>query len=86
MTQRGMLTIAELAKRFNVAPATVKSWNQAGFLKSHLYNDKNECLFESPGEGALVKGKHKGLMIALHQMRLSRKFTSQHQNEVQYEA
>lgn len=86
LRDRGMLTIAELAKRFNVAPATVKSWNQAGFLKSHLYNDKNECLFESPGEGTLVKGKHKGLMIALHQMRLSRKLTSQHQNEVQYEA
>ena len=86
LRDRGMLTIAELAKRFNVAPATVKSWNQAGFLKSHLYNDKNECLFESPGEGALVKGKHKGLMVALHQMRRSRQITSNHQNEVQYEA
>jgi len=86
LRNRGMLTMAEVGQRLNVAPATVKSWNQAGFLKSHPFNDKNECLFEPPKEGALVRGKHKGLIVALHQMRCSRKITPQHHNEVQYEA
>jgi hypothetical protein len=86
LRDRGMLTLVELGQRFDVAPATVKNWNQAGFLKSHPYNDKNGCLFEPPGEGAPVRGKHKGLMVALHQMRRSRQITSQHHNEVQYEA
>ena len=37
LRNRGMLTMAEVGQRLNVALATVKSWNQAGFLKSHLY-------------------------------------------------
>jgi DNA invertase Pin-like site-specific DNA recombinase len=86
LRNRGMLTMAEVGERLNVAPATVKSWNQAGFLTSHPYNDKNECLFEPPGEGAPVRDKHKGLIAALHQMRRSRKITPKHHNEVQYEA
>jgi DNA invertase Pin-like site-specific DNA recombinase len=86
LRDRGMLTMAEVGERLNVAPATVKSWNQAGFLKSHPYNDKNECLFEPPGEGAPVRGKHKALIVALHQKRRSRKITPKHYNEVQYEA
>ena len=86
LRKRGMFTLVEIGERLNVCPATVKSWNQAGFLISHPYNDKNECLFESPGENAPVRGKHKGLMAVLHQTRHSRKITSQYHNEVQYEA
>jgi hypothetical protein len=55
LRDRGMLTMAELGERLNIAPTTVKSWNQAGFLKSHLYNDKNGCLFE-PREKARRSG------------------------------
>ena len=86
LRNHGMLTMAEIGERLKVAPATVKSWNQAGFLISHPYNDKNECLFEPPGEGAPVRGKHKGLIAALHQTRRSRKMSPQHHDEVQYEA
>ena len=86
LRDRGMLTIAEMGERLNVAPATVKSWNQAGFLKSHPVNDKNGGLFDPPGEDAPVRGKHKGFVVALHQMRRSRQITLKHQNEVQYEA
>jgi hypothetical protein len=86
LRNRGMLTMAEIGKRLNIAPATVKGWNQAGFLMSHPYNDKNECLFEPPGDDAPVRGKHKGLIAALCRTRRSRKITSQHHDEVQYEA
>jgi DNA invertase Pin-like site-specific DNA recombinase len=84
LRNRGMLTISELAEQLDVARATVKSWNQAGFLRSHLYNDRNDCLFEPLGDEAPVKGKHKGLIAALRQMRCSRKTTFQHHDEVQY--
>jgi len=86
LRNRGMLTMAEIGERLNIAPATVKGWNQAGFLMSHPYNDKNECLFEPPGDDAPVRGKHKGLIAALCQTRRSRKITSQNHDEVQYEA
>jgi DNA invertase Pin-like site-specific DNA recombinase len=81
----GMLTMVEVGERLNITPATVKSWNQAGFLMSHPYNDKGECLFEPPGDSAPVRNKHKGLMAALRQTRRSRKITPQHHDEVQYE-
>jgi hypothetical protein len=85
LRKRGMLTMAEVGERLDVAPATVKGWNQAGFLMSHLYNDKNQCLFEPPGDCAPIRNKHKGLTAALSQARLSRKTTPKHHNEVQYE-
>jgi hypothetical protein len=85
LRNRGMLTLSELAEQFGVGRATIKSWNQAGLLRPHLYNDRNDCLFEPMGDKAPVKGKHKGLMASLRQMRLSRKINSQRQDEVQYE-
>jgi len=85
LRNRGMLSMSELAEQIGVGRATVKNWNQAGLLRSHLYNDRNDCLFEPMGDKAPVKGKHKGLMVSLRQMRLSRKINSQHYDEVQYE-
>jgi len=86
LRNRGMLTMSEVAKQLGVSHATVKSWNQAGFLRSHLYSDRNDCLFEPMGDEAPVKGKHKGLIASLRQVRCSRKTTFQHHDEVQYEA
>ena len=85
LRNRGMLTVSELAEQFGIARATVKNWNQAGFLRSHLYSDRNDCLFEPMGDEAPVKGKHKGLIASLRQMRYFRKITPQHHDEVQYE-
>ena len=85
LRSRGMLTMAEMGERLNVAPLTVKCWNQAGFLMSYPYNDKNECLFEPPGDNAPVRAKHKGLLAALRQTRRSRKVTPKHHEEVQCE-
>jgi DNA invertase Pin-like site-specific DNA recombinase len=86
LRSRGMLTMAEMGERLNIAPLTVKCWNQAGLLMSHPYNDKNECLFEPPGDNAPVRAKHKGLLAVLRQTRRSRKVTPQHHEEVQCEA
>jgi DNA invertase Pin-like site-specific DNA recombinase len=86
LRNRGMLTLSELAQQLGVCRGTVKSWNQAGFLRSHLYNDRNDCLFEPMGDETPVKGKHKGLMTSLRQMRRSRKVLSEKHEEVQYEA
>ena len=85
LRKRGMLTLSELAKQLGVVRTTVKSWNQAGFLRSYLYNDRNDCLFEPMGNEVPIKGKHKGLVASLRRMRLSRKITSQRHDEVQYE-
>jgi DNA invertase Pin-like site-specific DNA recombinase len=85
LRNRGMLTLAEFAEQLGVTRATVKSWNQAGFLRSHLYSDRNDCLFEPMGDEAPVKGKHKGLIASLGQMRRFREISSQHHDEVQYE-
>ena len=86
LRSRGMLTMSEIAEKLRITYATAKSWNQAGLLKSHPYNDKHECLFEPLADEAPVKGKHKGLIASLHQARYSRKNPPQHHDEVQYEA
>jgi DNA invertase Pin-like site-specific DNA recombinase len=85
LRNRGMLTLAELAQQVGVCRGTIKNWNQAGLLRSHLYNDRNDCLFEPMGDETPVKGKHKGVMASLRQMRHSRKVLSEKHKEVQYE-
>ncbi len=52
LRQAGMLTLAELAQQLGVHPKTVKIWHERGLLTGHVYNDKNECLYEPPvGDG-----------------------------------
>jgi DNA invertase Pin-like site-specific DNA recombinase len=57
---RGLLTLAEIAKRLEVTPDTAKVWRRAGLLVAHRYNDRGECLFEPPGPDAPVKFQHQG--------------------------
>jgi transposase len=52
---RGMLTLAEIAKRLGIAAATAKTWRRAGLLRSHRYNDRGETLFEQPGPNTPTK-------------------------------
>lgn len=56
---RGMLSLKEMAAQLGVCTATVKDWHHSGLLRAHTYNDKDECLYESPGDQAPIKGKHK---------------------------
>jgi len=55
---RGLLTLAEIAKRLDVVPGTVKIWRRAGLLAAHRYDDKAQCLFEPPGPGVPTKFRH----------------------------
>ena len=50
LRQAGMLTLTEMAQRLNVNPQTIKIWRQHDLLAGHLYNDKNQYLYE-PIEG-----------------------------------
>ena len=48
----------------NILPCTVKKWRDRGLLRAHRYNDKGECLYESPD--VLLPGKfaHKRSYLA----------------------
>ena len=51
----GMLTLEETADLLGVSTHTVKIWRRRGLLRAHAYNDKNECLYEHPGDDHPVK-------------------------------
>ena len=50
LREAGMLTLSEIADRLGVVTQTVKEWRDHGLLRAHAYNDKNECLYENPGD------------------------------------
>jgi DNA invertase Pin-like site-specific DNA recombinase len=50
LRKAGMLTHRELAEQLGVSPPTVKIWRSQGLLRGHLYNEKNQYLYE-PVEG-----------------------------------
>jgi hypothetical protein len=51
----GMLTLPEIADQLGIATQTVKRWRDHGLLRAHPYNDKNERLYEPPGDDPPVK-------------------------------
>ena len=57
----GMLTLEEMADLLGVATHTVKIWRNHGLLRAHAYNDKNECLYEHPGDDPPVKAQGRKL-------------------------
>jgi DNA invertase Pin-like site-specific DNA recombinase len=54
---RGLLTVAEMAKRLCVHTSTIKNWHAAGLITGHKANEQNEQLYEppAPGDPRLVK-------------------------------
>jgi DNA invertase Pin-like site-specific DNA recombinase len=56
---RGLLTLDEIAARFNVCSETIKGWRRAGLLRAHRSDDKGQYLFEPPGSDAPIKYKWK---------------------------
>jgi hypothetical protein len=53
----GMLTLDEIAHALEVHPKTVKKWAVYGLVRGHAYSDKQECLFEPPGQDAPRKAQ-----------------------------
>ncbi len=49
LRKAGMLNVDEMAAVLGITPQSVKIWNRHGLLRGHAYNDKNDCLFEHPG-------------------------------------
>lgn len=55
LREKGLLTLEEIAHLLGVATHTVKIWRRRGLLLGHAYNDKNEYLYEHPGDDHPVK-------------------------------
>lgn len=78
----GMLTLCEIADQLGITTRTVKLWRDHGLLWAHAYNDKNECLYDPPGDCPPVKKQGSKLSKR-------RRFSEDAPNrakEVQYEA
>ena len=82
LRERGMLTQEEVANQIGVASCTIRMWRNHGLLKAHAYNDKNECLYEPPGQNAPTKMQGQ----KLSERRPSAAVAIDHTKEVQYEA
>ena len=62
----GMLTLSEIAGMLGVSNRTVKIWRDGGLLRAHAFNDKNECLYEHPGDAPPVKMQGRKLSERRH--------------------
>jgi DNA invertase Pin-like site-specific DNA recombinase len=78
----GMLTVDEMATLLGITPQRVNIWCRNGLLCGHIYNDKNDRLFEHPGHHP----PHKAQGVKLAQRRLANEFAPQRTQEVQCEA
>jgi Recombinase/Recombinase zinc beta ribbon domain len=62
LRKAGMLTLREMAGLLGITPQRVKIWHRHGILRGHAYNDKNECLYEHPGD--YPPGKAQGMKLS----------------------
>jgi hypothetical protein len=82
LREAGLLTLREMAQRLGLSAPWVKVWRNQGLLKAQPYNDRNECLYEDPGEHP--PSKMQGVKLS-ERPRLFQNPSSR-TNEVQYEA
>ena len=76
----GLMTLEEMAAKLDVLPCTVKKWRDRDLLRAHRYNDKGECLYESPDMLLPRKFTHKRSYLA------AKEAVMHDLDEVQYEA
>ncbi len=50
LREAGLLTLQEMANALHISPTHVKIWYRHGLIRGQAYNDKNECLYEPPGD------------------------------------
>jgi hypothetical protein len=55
LRENGMIKPEEMAERLGLRPRTIKLQHRYGLLRGHVYNDKNECLFEPPNPDTYKK-------------------------------
>ena len=79
---RGLLTVCEAAAMLDVSTRTVKQWRHHGLLRAHCYNDRDQWLYEPPGDQPPVKQQGRKFTKRLP----SRVLVTQRPDEVQYEA
>ena len=77
-----MLTVDEMAAMLGITPQSVKIWNRHGLLRGHAYNNKNDCLFEHPGNNPPRKAQG----VKLAKRRLANQVIAHGTQEVQCEA
>ena len=80
LRERGMLTLQEMADSLHVTTHTVKIWLRRGLLRGHAYSDKNESLYEPPGD--LAPRKKPGAKLS--QRRLEATVPPERTEGVQY--
>jgi len=57
LRKAGMLTLREMAALLGITSQRVKIWHRNGVLRGHAYTDKNECLYEHPGDNLPCKAQ-----------------------------
>jgi hypothetical protein len=82
LRKAGMLTVDEMATILGVSPQRVTIWNRSGLLRGHAYNDKNDCLFEHPGDDPPRKAQG----VKFSKRRLADEVLVHGAQKVQYEA
>jgi hypothetical protein len=84
LREAGLLTLQEMANLLGVSIGTVKTWKNHGLLAAQAYNDRDQCLYEHPGNNP--PRKIQGLKGKLSNRSRLSTLVSDHANEVQYEA
>jgi DNA invertase Pin-like site-specific DNA recombinase len=81
MREAGLLTVKDMAHLLGVSEGTVKTWKKYGILTAHAYNDRDQCLYDPPGNNPPRKMQGAKLIqrMRFHTVR------SDQTNEVQYE-
>ena len=82
LRKAGMLSVKEMAVELGITPQSVKIWNRHGLIRGHAYNDKDEYLFEHPGNNPPRKAQG----VKFSKRRLVDEVIAQGAQEVQYEA
>jgi hypothetical protein len=62
LRNKGLLTLEEMAQTLGISMSQVKIWRHHGLVRGHAYNDKNECLYEHPGDNP--PGKAQGVKLS----------------------